>query len=173
MSGANRGCTSGVNRFFAQLISRFIDLFYVEAVRKYIPPHTFKYLACGVGNYFILDTLLYFVLYNYVVGHRFYDLWIVTISPHVLAMIILFPIIFFTGFWLNRHVAFEATEQRARVQVVKYAFSIVGSLLISYVVLKLLVEVVGIWPSPAKGMSSVITAMYSYFAARYFTFRKN
>ncbi|MFR9602245.1 MAG: GtrA family protein [Rikenellaceae bacterium] len=173
MSGANRGCTWGVNSFFARLISRFIDLFYIEAVRRYIPPHTFKYLACGVGNYFILDTLLYFLLYNYVVGHRFYDFGFMVISPHVLAMIILFPITFFTGFWLNRHVAFEATEQRARVQVVKYALSIVGSLLISYVVLKLLVEVVGVWPSPAKAASSVVTALYSYLAARYFTFKKH
>ncbi len=161
-----------INRVLARGVAGFINLFYVAPIRRYIPSHTFKYLACGVGNYFILDSLLYFMLYNYVVGHRFYDLGVVTISPHILAMIVLFPITFFTGFWLNRYVAFESTTQRARVQVVKYALSILGSLVISYVVLKFLVEGCGVWPTPAKILSSITTAVYSYVAARYFTFRR-
>ncbi|MFI3282395.1 MAG: GtrA family protein [Rikenellaceae bacterium] len=161
-----------VNSLFAGGITRFVDLFYIPAVAKFLPRHTFRYLACGVGNYFVLDWVLYFVTYNYIVGHRFFDFGVVTISPHILAMIIVFPITFLTGFWLNRYVAFESTQQRARVQVAKYALSIVGSLVISYVGLKLLVEHFGVWATPAKMISSVVTAVYSYLAARYFTFKK-
>lgn len=156
----------------ARWIVWLIDLFYLPPLRRYIPAHTFRYLACGVGNYFVLDTVLYFVLYNYVVGHRYFDIGVVVVSPHVAAMVLVFPVTFLTGFWLNRYVAFDSTKQRARVQVAKYALSILGSIVISYLVLKALVEVVGLWATPSKVISSVVTAVYSYLAARYFTFVK-
>jgi len=37
--------------------------------------------------------------------------------------------------------------------------------------MKLFVEVVGIWPTPAKLATSLLSAAYSFLAARYFTFR--
>ncbi len=166
------GVLKSLNGAFATVIARGIDLLYFAPISKFLPSHTFRYLVCGVGNYIFLDTLLYFLLYNFVVGHKFYDLGVITISPHVLSMVVVFPITFFTGFWLNRYVAFESTAQRARVQVVKYALSILGSLLIIYMVLKTLVEVCGLWPTPSKVFASVLTAIYSYLAARYFTFGK-
>ncbi len=161
-----------INSFFARIITRIVDRFYIAPIDRFIPHHTFKYLACGVGNYFLLDSLLYFVLYNYIVAHRYLDCGFMVVSPHILSMIILFPITFFTGFWLNRYVAFDATREQAKVQIVRYGATIVGSLVISYLVLKFMVEYVGLWPTPAKVCTSVVTATYSYLAARYFTFRR-
>ncbi|MFI3292151.1 MAG: GtrA family protein [Rikenellaceae bacterium] len=166
------GVVKSLNRAIAKIFIGLINLLYVKSVARFIPSHTFRYLACGVGNYFVLDTLLYYLIYHYIVGERYYDLWVVVISPHVMAMVVVFPITFFTGFWLNRYVAFESTAQRARVQVAKYAISILGSIIISYIALKFLVEVCGVWATPSKGLASVITAIYSYLAARYFTFKK-
>ncbi|MFI3301688.1 MAG: GtrA family protein [Rikenellaceae bacterium] len=161
-----------MSKFIAKVVTWFVDLFYLPPLQQYIPHHLFRYFFCGVCNYFILDTVLYFVLYNYVVGHRYFDMGFVVVSPHVLAMLIVFPITFFVGFWLNRHVAFNSTAQRAKVQLLKYVVSIVGSLIISYVVLKFLVESCGVWATPAKVTASVVTAVYSYLMARYFTFTK-
>ena len=37
--------------------------------------------------------------------------------------------------------------------------------------MKLLVELCGIWPTPSKVLTNVITVIYSYLTAKYFTFR--
>ncbi len=166
------GCTQNVNRVLKSAIRGFINLFYIENVAKYISAVTFRYLACGVMNYFVIDPLLYAFIYNYIVGHENYDFGFVIVSPHILAMILLFPITLFLGFWLNRNVAFEATQERVKPQMIKYLISIGGSLVISYLLMKFFVDIIGIWPTPSKVLSSITTAIYSYLAARYFTFRK-
>lgn len=119
----------------------------------------------------VLDLLWYFVIYHFVVAQRFIDLGIVVISPHVASLVVVFPITFLTGFWLNRNVAFRATEFGSGPQLVRYALSVVGSLLLNYVCIKLFVEVVGIWPTPAKALTTAVCVVYSYLAGRYFTFK--
>ena len=56
--------------------------------------------------------------------------------------------------------------------LLRYALSVVGSILLNYVCIKLFVEVVGIWPTPAKTLTTVVSVVYSYLAGRYFTFKK-
>lgn len=119
----------------------------------------------------LLDTFYYFLLYNFVVAHRYFDLGCVVLSPHIAAMILVFPITFFNGFWLNRNVAFQLSTVRTRTQVVRYALSIGGSVLLTYAGLKFFVEVCGFWATPAKILTTILTVIYSYLAARYFTFR--
>lgn len=117
-----------------------------------------------------LDTLWYFLTYHYVVMERNVDLGIVVISPHIAALIIVFPITFFTGFLLNRYVAFRATQQRTTKQLFRYALSVVGSILLNYVLMKLFVELCYVWPTIAKMMTTIIVALYSFLAAKYFSF---
>lgn len=154
----------------AQLLIRGIDLLYIPQIRKIVSRDIFGYGICGGAN-MVLDTLWYFVLYHYVVCERFVDLGIVVMSPHIATLCLVFPITFFTGFWLNRHVAFRVTHLRSRRQLVRYALSVVGSIVINYVCMKLFVESFHLWPTPSKMLTTVITVVYSYLAARYFTFR--
>lgn len=154
----------------AQLLIRGIDLLYIPQIRKIVSRDIFGYGICGGAN-MVLDTLWYFVLYHYVVCEQFVDLGIVVISPHIATLCLVFPITFFTGFWLNRHVAFRVTHLRSRRQLVRYALSVVGSIVINYVCMKLFVESFHLWPTPSKMLTTVISVVYSYLAARYFTFR--
>ena len=154
----------------AQLLIRGIDLLYIPQIRKIVSRDIFGYGICGGAN-MMLDTLWYFVLYHYVVCEQFVDLGIVVMSPHIATLCLVFPITFFTGFWLNRHVAFRVTHLRSRRQLVRYALSVVGSILINYVCMKLFVESFHLWPTPSKMLTTVISVVYSYLAARYFTFR--
>ena len=154
----------------AQLLIRGIDLLYIPQIRKIVSRDIFGYGICGGAN-MVLDTLWYFVLYHYVVCEQFVDLGIVVMSPHIATLCLVFPITFFTGFWLNRHVAFRVTHLRSRRQLVRYALSVVGSILINYVCMKLFVESFHLWPTPSKMLTTVISVVYSYLAARYFTFR--
>lgn len=156
----------------AEAIGRFIDFFYFKPFQKIFSREIFRYAACG-GTNMVLDLVWYFVIYHFVVAERYIDLGFVVVSPHVASLIVVFPITFFTGFWLNRNVAFQATQLGSVHQLWRYALSVVGSLLLNYVCLKFFVEVCGIWPTPAKAVTTAVSVVYSYLAGRYFTFRKS
>lgn len=153
----------------AQSIGRLIDFFYVRPFTGIMSKQMFRYAACGGGN-MLLDLVWYFLIYHYVVAERYIDLGFVVMSPHVASLVVVFPITFLTGFWLNRNVAFCATEVGSGRQLLKYALSVVGSILLNYICIKLFVEVYNIWPTPAKGLTTAVCVIYSYLASRYFVF---
>lgn len=153
-----------------QQLIRLVDWLYIAPVKHLISRDIFAYGLCGGAN-MALDTLWYFVIYHYIVAERFIDLGIVVMSPHIASLVVVFPITFFTGFWLNRNVAFRATEYKSRGQLVRYALSVVGSILLNYVCMKLFVEHLNIWPTPSKMLTTAVSVVYSFLAAKYFTFR--
>lgn len=164
---------SAINRGFAGVISSLLDLLYFAPISRFIDSKTFRYFACGVMNYILFDAIIYYLIYHYFVGlNNDVNLSIIVISPHVASLMLTFPITFLSGFWLNRYVAFQATTSPARSQIIRYGISVAGSIIISYLSLKILVEVAHIWATPAKVLSSVVTAMYSYLMARFFTFKE-
>ena len=118
----------------------------------------------------VLDAVWYFVIYHFVVAKQFVDLGFVTISPHILSLVIVFPITFFTGFWLNRNVVFRTTHIGSGRQLLRYLLSVAGAIIINYISMKLLVEYVHIWATPAKILTTVISAIYSYLVGRFYTF---
>lgn len=156
----------------AERLIRIIDWLYIKPIERVVSRDTFGYGLCGAAN-MMLDTLWYFIIYHYVVAERFIDVHFILISPHISTLCIVFPITFFTGFWLNRHVAFRVTHLKSRRQLVRYLLSVVGSLAINYVCMKLFVEVFNIWPTPSKMLTTAICVVYSYLAARFFTFKSN
>ena len=155
----------------ADLILRGIDGCYWPPIRPLLPKQTFRYAVCGGVNYLLLDPLFYFVIYNYVVAHRFFDLGFVLLSPHIAALILVFPITFFIGFWLNRNVVFRQSPLRTQTQLGRYLLSVGGSIALTYFGLKFFVEACGIWPTPAKVLTTVLVTIYSYLIAKYFSFR--
>lgn len=156
----------------AELIGRIIDRFYLRPVAACVPRQVFRYAVCGGITYLVFDPVCYFLVYNFVVAHRFFDLGFVVLSPHIAALILVFPATFFVGFWLNRNVAFRSAPGRTRTQLVRYALSVAGSIVLTYAGLKCFVEVCGVWPTPAKVLTTALTAVYSFLAAKYFTFRR-
>ena len=155
----------------ASLITKAIDLLYVKPLRRIFSPQVFRYLACGATTA-LLDAIWYYIIYHYIVCEQFINLSFVVVSPHIAALCIVFPITFFTGFWLNRNVAFRATKTPRRPQLIKYALTVVGSILLNYACMKFFVESWHIWATPSKMMTTAICAVYSFLAGRYFTFRR-
>lgn len=153
----------------ASLITKAIELFYIPVVRRFVPAQIFRYGACGALN-MCLDALWYFVIYNFVVAKQFVDLGFVVISPHILSLVIVFPITFFTGFWLNRYVAFRTTHISGYKQLARYLLTVLGAILINYISMKLLVEHAHIWATPSKLLTTIVSTVYSYLVGRYYTF---
>ncbi len=158
-----------MNRF-RRLLTQVIDLFYLPVLRKVVPRDTFRYAACGAIN-MGLDLVYYFIAFHYIFCERNLDLGVVVISPHIAALGFVFPITFFNGFWLNRNIAFRGSPLRGGVQLLRYVISVGGSLLLNYLCMKLFVEVCHIYPTPSKALTTSVTVIYSYMAAKYFTFR--
>lgn len=151
------------------IIIQFIDYFYTP-FRKIIPLETFRYAATGGFNT-ILDIFLYFICYNFIIDKRVLDLKIVSISPHIAAFLIVFPVTFFTGFLFAKFITFTSSELRGRIQLIRYMIAVSGSIFLNYVFLKLLVEFGGLWPTLAKIITTGIVVIYSYFIQKFFTFK--
>ena len=155
--------------WLAQRLIQIVDTLYIKPLRGFISRNLFGYGLCGAAN-MTLDIVWYFIIYHYIVCERYVDLGFVVISPHILSLFVVFPITFFTGFWLNRHVAFRSTSISSRKQLLRYALSVVGSVVINYLCMKLFVEICAIWPTPSKMLTTIVSVCYSYLMARYITF---
>ena len=153
------------------LITKAIDFVYIKPLRAIVPQQVFRYLVCGAVTAF-LDAVWYYIIYHYIVCEQFIDCRFVVVSPHIAALCVVFPITFFTGFWLNRNVAFQVTDVSSRPQLIKYALSVVGSIILNYVCMKLFVDAFGIWATPSKMLTTAVCAIYSFMAGRYFTFKR-
>jgi len=151
------------------LIIQTIDFFYTP-FQKLVPIETFRYAATGGFNT-ILDISLYFIFYNFILDKQVIDLQIVSISPHIAAFLIVFPITFFTGFLFARYITFTNSEVRGRIQLIRYMISVSGSIFLNYFFIKLLVEFGGLWPTLAKIITTVIVVIYSYFVQKFYTFK--
>lgn len=158
-----------VAKYLRSIIVQIIDFFYTP-FQTIIPQETFRYAATGGFNT-MLDIFLYFLCYNFVLDKRLIDLQIVSISPHIAAFLIVFPITFFTGFLFARYITFTSSEIRGRIQLIRYMLSVSGSLFLNYIFLKFLVEFGGLWPTLSKIITTVIVVVYSYFVQKYYTFK--
>lgn len=158
--------------WLAKRLINIVDALYIKPLHGLVSRNLFGYGLCGAVN-MSLDILWYYLIYHYVVCERFVDLGFVVMSPHILSLFIVFPITFFTGFWLNRYVAFRTTDVSSSKQLWRYALSVVGSIIINYACMKFFVEICSIWPTPSKMITTLISVCYSYFMARYVTFVSN
>lgn len=163
----------------SQIITKIIDFFY-RPFSKYVPQQLFRYAACGGGN-MVLDWVLYFVVYNFVVGHelvyitlpnRLIALSPLCLTPHIMSLLIVFPITLLTGFWLNKYVTFTQSSLRGYKQLLRYILIVAVNLLVNYFGLKLLVEICGIYPTPSKMIITIVTVIISFFGQKYFSFKR-
>ena len=158
----------------AQLITKIIDFFY-RPFSKWMSEQLFRYAACGGGN-MVLDWVLYFLIYNFVIGHEIVNLQLsiinyqLSITPHIATLCIVFPITLLTGFWLQKYVTFTQSNLHGFRQLARYILIVALNLAVNYFGLKLCVEVWGWYPTPSKMLITVITVIISYLGQKYFTF---
>ncbi len=120
-------------------ISRLIDFFYLP-FSPYVSRQLFRYAACGGGN-LVLDWMLYFVIYHFIFDQQYnLHLGFVVLSPHIASFAIVFPITLLTGFLLQKHITFTASNLRGRVQLFRYFLVVIANILIIYTGLKIMVD---------------------------------
>ena len=150
----------------AQIITKIIDFFY-PPFRHFMSEQLFRYAACGGGN-LVLDWVLYFLIYNFVIGHEIVNLQF-EILNHTFSQAI---ITLLTGFWLQKYVTFTGSNLRGIRQLGRYILIVFINLAINYFGLKLCVEILGWYPTPSKMFITLITVAVSYLGQKHFTFAK-
>jgi len=148
-----------------------IDWFY-KPFRTIIPQQTFRYAACGGGN-MVLDIFLYFISYNFILDKEIVNLGFTAVSPYIAAFIISFCVTFPTGFLLNKFITFQQSDLRGRVQLFRYGLIVLGSIAINYVLIKLFVEQLGIYPTPSKMLATGFVIIFSYFSQKHYSFKSS
>ena len=154
-----------------KLIKNILDIFY-PLFGKWMNKQVYYYLACGTINT-VQDWILYFLTYNFIVQKRFLDLGFVVMSPHILSLFIVTPITFAVGFCFSKYITFSQSNVKTFSQVFRYASMLAFNFLLTYVGLKLLVEMVGFYPTPSKMIITVITTVSGFLIQKYFSFRVN
>ncbi len=150
-------------------ITKFIDAFYF-LFRRFLPLKTYRYAVCG-GSNLVFDIFLYFVFYNFVFEKENVNLYFLVLSPHIASLFAVFPITFTTGFLLNKFITFEDSELPWNVQIFRYFLVGMGALLLSYLSMKLLVDVLKFYPTPSRFLTVIITVSYSYLLQNKFSFK--
>ena len=159
---------------FPTIITSILDFFY-PIVGKFIPKKTYYYAACGGGN-LLLSWLLFFLFYQYVFEKQLFPIQLpfnfnFVATAYTLSSICCFLITFTIGFLLMKYVVFTGSELKGRVQLFRYALSSIMSGVLSWVILKLFIEILSFYPSIANVLASCIVVVFSYLMQRNFSFK--
>ncbi len=150
-------------------IISFIDFFY-PPFRKFIPLQTFRYAACGGFNT-VLDILIFFVAYNFILQKQILHLGFISLKPHVASFIISFLISFPTGFMLNRYIVFPGSNLHGRVQLFRYFLLVLICVILNYFFIRLFVEHFHLYPTISKIITTAIVVSFSYLTQKNYTFK--
>jgi putative flippase GtrA len=150
-------------------IKKILDLFY-PLVSRILDKTTYYYAACGGGN-MAFDIFLYFIFHNFVFDKQDFHIGCIVMQSHIAAFIAVFPITQTSGFLLQKYITFNSSRLRSRIQFFRYLLVSGVNILITYAILKLLVDYIGLYPTPSKIITVVITAVISYLLQKKFTFK--
>ncbi len=151
------------------LLIKIIDSGYF-LVKRFLPLKTYRYAVCGGGN-LVLDSVLYFLAFHFITQKQNIDLGLIVLSPHIAALFLVFPITFMVGFLLNRHIVFSDSNLPAFTQFFRYLSVGIMALVLSYLAMKLLVDVLSLYPTPSRVLATIMTVLFSYIMQNTFSFK--
>lgn len=154
-----------------EILTKLIDSGYF-IVKKLIPLKTYRYAVCGGGN-LVLDTVLYFLCFQFVLAKQNVDLSFVVLSPHIASLFFVFPITFCIGFLLNSFIVFPESNLPIKKQFIRYLGVGLMALVLSYISMKLLVDLLELFPTPSRLLTILIVVLFSYIMQKKFSFKVN
>lgn len=135
-----------------------------------MPLNTFRYAACGGGNV-LLDILLYYISYNYILQKKILNLGFVALEPYTAALGMSFMVTFPIGFLLSKYIVFNTSELRGRIQFFRYILIVAINLSLNYFLIKVMVKYMNFYPTVARVFVTIIIVTFSYLSQKHFTFK--
>lgn len=156
------------------IILSVIDFFH-RPFERWISVNNFRYLACGGFNA-VLDTVIYFVTFNYWLTQPVTFIGGMGVSRHIVAFLVSFTVSFPLGFSLSKYIVFPHSDLKGRVQLFRYALLVSTCILLNYIFLKVFVEYFHFVSAsgdatPSKILTTALVAVFSFVAQRHFTFK--
>ena len=109
-----------------------------------------RYAVCGGGN-MVFDWILYFLIYNFVIGHEM-----------IYVRCTMYDV---------RCTMYDVRSMRGVRQLMRYILIVAVNLAVNYLGLKLCVENFGWYPTPSKMLITIVTVIISYLGQKYYTFK--
>ena len=131
---------------------------------------TFRYAASGAINT-VLGYVLFYIAFKFVFRARPVDFDFYVFEAHSAALMVSFIFCFPFGFFLMKYVVFTDSKMKGRIQLLRYFALYLFNLGLNYILLKLFVESLQIYPTIAQVITTAIIIVFSYVAQRNFTFR--
>ncbi len=153
-----------------ELLLRVIDFFY-PPFKRLMNLQTFRYGVCGAANT-VLGFIVFYVSFKFIFAGENIDLGFYVFTPYTVALVASFLVSFPFGFFLLKYVVFDDSVLKGRVQLFRYFVVYLVNLFLNYVLLKVTVEMIHIYPTIAQLIDIVIIVIVSYLFQRYYTFRK-
>lgn len=136
-----------------------------------MPLQTFRYAVCGSSN-MVLDIVVYYVSYNFILHKQALNIGIFVFKPHIAALLMSFCISFPVGFLLSKYIVFNTSFLRGRIQLLRYLLVVAINLFLNYSFLKILVEYMGFYPTIVRIFATFFIVTFSYLSQKHFTFRQ-
>ena len=152
-------------------IISLVDFFY-PPFKKLFPLQTFRYAVCGGGN-MVLDIVLFYISFNYILHKQMLDLGFITLKPYNAALFMAFCITFPLGFFLSKYIVFNGSYLKGRVQLFRYVLIVGINLILNYVILNVLVQSMHFYPTVARIFAVAIIVTFSYLSQKHFTFKQH
>jgi len=136
-----------------------------------MPVRTFRYAVCGGGN-MLVDIIIYYISYNFILYKQNLDLGFITFKPHIAALWMAFVVTFPLGFLLSKYIVFDKSQLRGRIQLFRYLLIVGVNLILNYAFLKTLVEYLNFYPTIARIFTTCIIVTFSFLSQKHFTFKE-
>ena len=150
-------------------IIALIDFFY-PPFKRIMPEQTFRYAVCG-GSNMILDILLFYTSFNFILHKKILDLGFIALKPYNAALGMAFCITFPLGFLLNKYIVFSSSYLRGHIQLFRYMLIVALNLFFNYMLLNFMVQYFHFYPTVSKIFATVIIVTFSFLSQKHFTFR--
>ena len=146
-----------------------IDFFY-PPFKKLMNLQTFRYAASGGANT-VLGLVVYYISYKFVFYEKVFDFGYYAFEGHIAALIVSFCVTVPVGFFMSKYVVFSDSKMKGRIQLFRYFMVCLFNLVLNYILLKVFVEKLHIYPVLAQIVTIVIVVLFSYVAQRNFSFK--
>lgn len=119
----------------------------------------------------VFGYLVYYISFKFILKTQNLHLGFYELKSHSAALFISFLFSFPVGFLLLKYVVFSDSNIKVRVQLFRYFMVCIFNLALNYILLKILVERMHVYPTIAQVFTVGFVIVFSYLAQRHFSFK--
>lgn len=129
-----------------------------------------RYIISG-GTATGVDVVSFFIIFNYILDKQPLHFGHVLIGAHIASLCASFTLGLITNFLITKYFVFNESNIRGREQFLRYMMVAVVTFFGNYFMMKLLVDVINVWPTMARLIAVGTIAVLSYRLHKVFTFK--